>query len=124
MEFISYESCDSYQIHKDKDIAVVPTTGSEGTSLSLLEAMASNCACICTDIGGMTNIVLNNFNGLIVPASDSQELLSALLRLVDDKYLRTEIAANGLNTVASSFSFELWKERWTAVLSKYASESP
>ena len=36
VHFISYKSNESLLIHLDKDIAVVPTVGSEGTSLSLL----------------------------------------------------------------------------------------
>ncbi|WP_420491566.1 glycosyltransferase [Neobacillus drentensis] len=50
--------------------------GSEGTSLSLLEAMAAKCAEIATNVGGMTNIILDNYNGLIINPDESELYLA------------------------------------------------
>lgn len=116
VNFIEYESKNSLEIHKDKDIAVVPTVGSEGTSLSLLEAMASRCAVICSDVGGMTNIILDEYNGLIVKAGDPNDLYQAIKRLIHSKDLLTELATNGYNTIIHSFSYELWKKRWKELI--------
>lgn len=116
INFIMYNSAQSLRIHSLQDIAVVPTIGSEGTSLSLLEAMASHCAVVCTDVGGMTNIVLNEFNGLMVKAGDEESLLYAIKRLIDDKELRKQLADNAVKTVQHSFSFEIWKRQWKTVL--------
>ena len=78
--FMQYSAPESLKIHRNQHIAVVPSTGSEGTSLSLLEAMASGGAVVCTDVGGMTNIVLDHYNGLIVePQEDA--LTNAILSL-------------------------------------------
>ncbi|MGR4357642.1 glycosyltransferase [Escherichia coli] len=63
----SYKSEDSIHFHQQYDIAIVPSIGSEGTSLSLLEAMSAKCLVIATDIGGMTNIILDGFNGRMIP---------------------------------------------------------
>ena len=64
--FTQYTSSDSLTIHSTQHIAVVPSIGSEGTSLSLLEAMAAECAVVCTNVGGMTNIILDRYNGRII----------------------------------------------------------
>ncbi len=118
VKFITYLSYESLDIHEDKHIAVVPTIGSEGTSLSLLEAMASSCAVVCSNVGGMTNIVIDNFNGLIVnPEEDS--LFNALDRLVADKCLAKSIAIEAYKTARKGFSFELWKEKWKEVLRNF-----
>ena len=50
----------------EHDIAVVPTLGSEGTSLSLAEAMISGCTVVATDVGGMTNMIFDGYNGRLV----------------------------------------------------------
>lgn len=105
----------SLEFHSNFDIAVVPTIGSEGTSLSLLEAMSAGNAVICTAVGGMTNIILNEFNGLIVKPNSVEELKASILRLVEDKDLRIKIAENAKITVKEAFSFELWKKSWGKV---------
>lgn len=121
VEFITYKSDESLSIHSDKHIAVVPTVGSEGTSLSLLEAMSSQCAVIASNVGGMTNIVLDEYNGLITNAGDSQELYDALKRLINDKELLSRVARNGYETVKQAFSYEKWSAKWSQVLNKYYS---
>lgn len=116
VEFIRYDSQDALNIHTNKHIAVVPTVGSEGTSLSLLEAMASGCAVVCTNVGGMTNIVLDGFNGSMVSAGDSKQLHDAILKLIDDEKFRKRIAANGFKTAKEAFSYEKWCESWIDII--------
>lgn len=41
------------EVYRRADIVLVPTCYSEGTSLSCLEAMASGCAVIATNVGGL-----------------------------------------------------------------------
>lgn len=116
VEFITYESRESMNIHRDKHIAVVPTVGSEGTSLSLLEAMSAQCAVICTDVGGMTNIVIDGFNGIMVEAGNAEALYTAMKTAVRDKELRERLAAVGYETVKTGFDNEKWKKAWKRVL--------
>ena len=115
VKFIRYQSSESLSIHSDKHIAVVPTLGSEGTSLSLLEAMASSCAVVCTNVGGMTNIVINGYNGLMVaPLED--DLYQALKTLIDNRKLRETLAARGYETIESTFSLARWQDGWRGIL--------
>ena len=114
VSFDKFSSVDSLKIHEAYDIAVVPSTGSEGTSLSLLEAMSSGCAVVCSDIGGLTNIILDEYNGLIIRAN-ALELYKALVKLMDYDY-RTSMAKNGHSTVSASFSYEKWSKSWLDVI--------
>lgn len=111
-----YNSNESLAIHCRHDIAVVPTIGSEGTSLSLLEAMASGCVAICSNVGGMTNIVLDGFNGIMFDPYNEDDLYYAIERVITDKALRQKLAKNGYKTVKESFSLDIWKERWSRVI--------
>jgi len=104
------------EIHKDKHIAVVPTVGSEGTSLSLLEAMSAQCAVVCTNVGGITNIVLNNYNGKIVNAGDVDQLYQAIKELIDNPESRERLAKTGYETVKYAFSYERWVNQWSEVI--------
>lgn len=114
--FTQYTADQSLDIHADKHIAVVPTVGSEGTSLSLLEAMSAQCAVVCTDVGGMTNIVLNGYNGKMVGAGDANQLYSAIKYLIDDPAERNRMAMTGYETVKCAFSHECWENKWREVL--------
>lgn len=106
----------SVEFHKEFHIAVVPTIGSEGTSLSLLEAMAAKCAVVCTNVGGMTDIVINGYNGLMINAGDVQQLYIAIKKLIDDKVLAERISENGYETVRQAFFYDRWAEQWKKVL--------
>lgn len=109
--FTKYSAQESLEMHSDKHIAVVPTLGSEGTSLSLLEAMASNCAVICTNVGGMTNIILNEYNGIMI-SPNAKELENSILRLIDNPELRAILSNNAYCTARDAFSIDKWSERW------------
>ena len=115
VKFIRYESHESMQIHSDKHIAVVPTLGSEGTSLSLLEAMSAGCAVVCTIVGGMTNIVINEYNGLLI-APEEEALYDALKRLIENEDEREQLAKRGYETLITSFSLAKWQNTWEKIL--------
>lgn len=115
VQFIRYQSHESLQIHADKHIAVVPTLGSEGTSLSLLEAMAANCAVVCTNVGGMTNIIINDYNGVLIEPEE-EALYKALKRLIVDNHERQILALHGHETLVSSFSLIKWQNSWMEIL--------
>lgn len=103
------------------DIAVVPTIGSEGTSLSLLEAMAAHCAVICTNVGGMTNIVIDQYNGLMIKPTEA-DLVYAIEDLIINVEKRNKLADRGYETVKQAFSHEVWSNRWKKVLLDAKSE--
>ena len=117
VHFTSFESQDSLKIHARHDIAVVPTVGSEGTSLSLLEAMSAGCAVIASNVGGLTNILINNHNGLII-APEPEELTHALEKLITDAALRRRLAAMGRRTVEESFSLQAWQQAWVNLIQR------
>ena len=119
--FLKYVSDQSLLIHADKHIAVIPTIGSEGTSLSLLEAMSAQCAVICSNVGGMTNVVIDGYNGLMISPCE-EELYEAIIRLIKDGDLRKRLALNDYQTVKAGFSYEKWRESWKRLLQKVIAE--
>ncbi len=116
--FTSYDASESVAFHGKFDIALVPSIASEGTSLSLLEAMAAGCAVVATDVGGMSNIVLNGHNGILV-RPEAEELEQGIERLLRDSLQRGRIARNARRTVEDSFSKDRWVRSWTEVFGEY-----
>lgn len=113
--FTKYDASQSLEFHSQFNIALVPSIASEGTSLSLLEAMSSGCAVIATDIGGMSNIIMDRYNGLIIPPT-SEALKEGLTTYLDDMPFAKSIAEEGRKTVQRSFSKTRWRAQWKKIL--------
>ncbi|MCP4889300.1 MAG: glycosyltransferase family 4 protein, partial [Planctomycetaceae bacterium] len=61
------------------------TSVSEAASLTLLEAMASGCPAILTDVGGNAEHVTHGVEGFLAPRSDSQAIGEQLLELLSSR---------------------------------------
>lgn len=116
-----YNPEDAVEFHKQFDIAIVPSLASEGTSLSLLEAMSAGDAIICTCVGGMTNVVLDGYNGLFVRPNNSHDIIQAIEKLVKCNQLRIELAQNAQLTVQAAFSLKKWEKKWSVIIDELIS---
>lgn len=101
-------------VYREADIVLIPTLHSEGTSLSLIEAMASKKPIIATYVGGLTDLISDRFNGLMTyPNEDA--LYKAIKTFIVDKTLRDTMAKNAYEK-SLAFDISLWKERWQFTL--------
>lgn len=96
-------------LYNAADIVLIPSVHSDGleeaTSISALEAMASGTPVIASDIGGLSDIIKNNFNGLLVPDADVDSLKEAILRLLTDLTLYDHISVNSTKSTFEKFSY-------------------
>ena len=65
-------------------VYVQASASEEGTSNSIVEAMASGCPVVATDVGGNSETVLHGHTGLIVPPRNARFLAAAILELLDN----------------------------------------
>lgn len=72
---------------------------------SVLEAMASKTPVIATSVGGIPEIIENNYNGILCNSS-SDELAENILMLMKDKNLRRKLATNGYATVKEKYTWD------------------
>ena len=75
------------------DIFVLPSLR-EGMSVVILEAMASGLPIITTDTCGMSEIIRDGRNGLLVEPKKPEQLAEKILLLLQDENLRREISTN------------------------------
>ncbi len=66
----------------------------EAFGLSLLEAMASGKTVIATHSGGPQELIEDGVNGLLVEKENPKLLADAIIRLLEDKSLRNNLAIN------------------------------
>ena len=103
---------ESIKFHQHFDIAVIPTIFSEGTSLSLCEAMSAGCFCIATRVGGLTNILVDNYNGKLIEPTIEGIYQSVKEALMMDKEEYWRICRSGYETALYGFSKSLWQSKW------------
>ena len=116
VKFVKYLPGKSLDLCSQHNISVIPSIASEGTSLSVAEAMGAGCIVVASAIGGITNMIIDGYNGILI-APDSVSLKEAIVRLIKDTSLRNRLRINGYETAKHAFSITQWKERWTEVLS-------
>jgi len=99
----------------------VPSIASEGTTFSVAEAMAAGCAVVATHVGGITNMIIDGYNGLLIPPS-AAALQAALERLINDGDLRRRLGQRAQQVAEASFGLERWRRQWTEVLTTVAGQ--
>jgi glycosyltransferase involved in cell wall biosynthesis len=81
------------QLHKTADIFVFPTLF-EGSSLALLEAMASGLPIVTTPVGAAPDTLEDQTSALLVPPRDSLSLAAAIRKLIGDHKMRSALGTN------------------------------
>ncbi len=87
------------------DAFVLPSL-QEGMPNSLLEAMACSLPVIATRIGGVTDIIEDGVNGILVPPAEVSPLAEAMLRVLSDRDLSVSLASHARRTVEMHFSLD------------------
>lgn len=103
------------EIYQQSDIAIIPTRAAEGTSLSCLEAMATGMPIITTPAGGLPNLVIDRWNGLVVDLNHGM-LTPSLRTLLDNPDMARKFGERNRQMAIECFDIEIWKERWRKVI--------
>lgn len=75
----------------------------EGFPNTVLEAGAMGLPSIVTDINGSREIIKDGKNGMIIPPRSVETLAEAMLRMVEDKTMRKQMAENAREMIVSRF---------------------
>jgi glycosyltransferase involved in cell wall biosynthesis len=71
------------ELYHMSDIFILPSL-SEGMPSALLEAMASGCACICTNVGMIPKIITNGTNGIVIEPRSVSQLEESIQSLLEN----------------------------------------
>ncbi len=94
------------------DLVVVPSI-SEGFGMVVGEAMALEKPVIATKVGGILDLVEDQKEAILVPASDSRALANAIEKLCLDKSLRSELTKNASQKI-KQFDVSQVAKQWIA----------
>ncbi|MEO8885789.1 MAG: glycosyltransferase [Mucilaginibacter sp.] len=76
----------------------------EGTPVSIIEALASQKAVVCTNVGGVKDVVKDGYSGLLT-GQTADEFANKLQELCVNKQFRDVLAANGKAFVMQNYSY-------------------
>lgn len=75
----------------------------EGFPNTVLEAGAMGLPSVVTDINGSREIIIEGFNGVIIPPRDEQALFEAMTEMLENTEKRKEMATNARPLIAQRF---------------------
>ncbi len=100
--------------------SVIPESGDlEGQGVVFLEAMASGCCTIGTNIGGIPMSVVHEKSGLLVEQKNSQQISQAVIRILEDAKLRSRLQQDGRHYVVNNFDWQVIARRYQDLFEKF-----
>ena len=99
------------QILKSSNILIVPSRIDNIPNV-IKEAFFLKIPVVATDIKGISEIITNDVNGILVPSEEPEKLKNAVNQLLDNKEKMKEITENGHDFIIKNMT-------WNILLSKY-----
>lgn len=82
----------------------------ESHGIAVLEAMQAGLPCVVSDVGGLPESVVNQYNGYVVPPMEANSFSMALFRLIESEELRVSMGEKSREIFQSRFSYATWKK--------------
>jgi len=99
IHFFGYQNKNkTISLIRGSDILIHPSL-QEGISSTILEAMACKTAIIASDVGGNSELIKNNLNGITIKPNNIDSFVEQIINLFDNKKLHQLLVDNALKTV-------------------------
>lgn len=102
------------RVYRAFDVFVL-SSRTEGTPVSLLEAMAAEVPIVATRVGGVPDVVRDGEEALLVPAEDPDALAEAVRSVLDDPDAAGRRAACARRRLETDFAVEPWLDRYEEI---------
>ncbi len=115
-KYISYSTAHFDEIqeyYKKSEVVIIPSRFSEGTSLSAIEALASNCFVISSCVGGLQNLPLFPPFGLMTEPTPSR-IADCIQYYIDNRISLTSNLPD--NVVLERFEIKRWKREVVSLI--------
>lgn len=98
------------KVYSHSSIYVAPSTY-EPLGIRILEAMSCNLPVIASDVGGISEIIDNDKNGLLIPPNDHEALAEKIIQLLEDEGLSNSLGLSARRNVVQRFSDKRMSEK-------------
>jgi glycosyltransferase involved in cell wall biosynthesis len=113
--WIKYEDIPKYL---NSSTVYVSTSLSDGTSISLLEAIACGLPVVVTDVPSNLEWIQDGFNGFVVPRGETKELAQRLIAILTNDELREKFRERNLTQYKNKIDLDMNFNRLIAVYKK------
>ncbi|MFQ5330189.1 MAG: glycosyltransferase family 4 protein [Thermodesulfobacteriota bacterium] len=93
------------------DLVVVASTGTEAQSRIVPQSFATGRTVASTDVGGLTDLVKDGVNGLVIPPGNPDAIADSLKLLLDDEALRERLEKNAYAFALKELSFDVMMKK-------------
>lgn len=107
--------------HYDRAHVMVISSFMEGVPVVLMEAMAKGLAVVSTHVGGVSELIEDGVNGLLVAPASSDSLFHALFHLADNREKSVAMGNRGRKKIMEEFSINEIGGRMAELFDKYMS---
>lgn len=97
----TFPNCEIGRVFTGLDCLVVPSIWYENTPLVIYSAQAAACPVVASNLGGMTEAVHHNVNGLLFEPGDVDGMASLLNRLCSDPSILLRLSAKAIKPKSS-----------------------
>jgi glycosyltransferase involved in cell wall biosynthesis len=99
IHYLGYQSKENtISLIRGSDILIQPSL-KEGISSTILESMACNTAVIASNVGGNTELIKNNINGILIELKETDSFIEQITTLLNNVELRESLENQALNIV-------------------------
>jgi glycosyltransferase involved in cell wall biosynthesis len=99
------------QLMKNAELLVAPSF-IENAPYTILESMACGLPVIASNVGGISEIVENGYNGILVEPNSSTAIANSIIKLLEDNSLQRLMGERAMEAIKAKFS-------WSVNLKKY-----
>ena len=93
------------------DLFILPSHYEGGPATALMEAMASGCAVVTTNVSGVEELITDATLGSVVPPRNASALAAAVVALLTNPTERSAMAARARRKVMADFTIEVCLHR-------------
>ena len=110
---------DVKEIFSVADLFVL-SSKSEGTSITLLEAMSAGLPTVVTNVGGNPEVVEDNVTGFLIDSDDDRSMADKILWLYQNRDIAKKMGDVGRERASTLFSFDKMMKKYEELYIKCA----
>lgn len=91
----------------------------EGFGITVVEAMAAGCLCVCAAKGGIPEIIRDGVDGILIPSASAEELAEVLERIIPE-YLKGDYREIQNQAICRANEFSI--QNYSGIFDRYIEE--
>lgn len=94
----------------------------EGLGVVFLEALAAGCAVVASNVGGISDVIIHEKTGLLVEQKNPDQIVEAIIRLIEDGDLRKRLIENSRQHVEDNFGWDKIGKKFSDLILRVSRE--